>query len=1428
VSVPAFDPDLVGSASHLHMVRHLTAPFAGGAADNPVPVAGAKATVAWEAREPLLVVAPRSPLDTDSLVLTARVDGAQADLPAVTFAPYTEAGAFLSLYRPAVAQATGRAQPFALALTLARVGPEGISTPIAANDVGDAVELRLLEGVLGRVLYVLGAEKQRLRRQGRELAAMRLLARAGGDALDRLGADVGVPRFSDLIEWDAASAQIVTRRRTEPDGVENDREYRRRLALYRRFLVPTPRRVNELLNGDADPAAPNTGPLHELDAALAARFAVTEDFNPFAVAVHLVSTGSDRTRTNFLEYVRREHLVWPKNSAAGNDAHADRLLPRVVRERQDALRARLRGDFNFTGDASTDPALAPLLADTLDRVAKVRTALGSQARWRIVRAQKSDGGSRYELGFGVDLQIPTDFDRLAQRLQDRGRQPNRDPEVEAILSSMTPRPSADDPDGRWFLEPCGLRTVQRVDAKTVYVSHLPVFGLVVDGPANVSVPGWATLVPGSFGGPTGNDLLAYDRLNGTGQFYSVNPDGTLTATGALKTNWRKSWDIIVPGRFRAGMPAEGLLFYDREAGEAEFYSFQWRSDVFAQLGQTQTGWRKTWLEIVPGRFGADRRYSDLLLYDPELGELEFLVGNPSDPRRVGVVSGVRRTWTHIVPGSFSDAGTTDLLFYDRGAGLGEFHTVPEPGRLRLLAQHPDWQRSWSHVLAGFFYTDQGKDLLFYDRDSGASEVYTTDGEGDLTLISEQPWATGWTHVLPRSWSGPGYTELLFYDRGTARATFGRLTPTGKPPPSRLELATFGSVAPPALPQLPTFQAHYYAAESQGSHAVLQQGLTAAASAWQAGRHEAWTTLGKGDGSAAWAAAAVNDAARQAFMDAGLPNLGDPTRVAPQLGAVPLELLDTLKLGPTLSNAVQGGGGVAELKALVEALRDSDLSSALGFVSATDAFVVVGATGLPLAGLNLSERPSSGFRWYSIPLAGLRAEVGSSGATTTFRAVEEGLSALVLLGYVRRHGLVDPYQFRVDLPDGASLSLLQYEFLMNLLDYAHPAGVGVDTYSIRQRHVVLGAGVVPMPPNVSHTYRPFRRPRGRGETAAALPAAAPPTGLPTWSSLGGTIESLSVGANKDNRLEAFGRGPAGDLAHVWDTGGAGWSTWASLDGPPNVALVRAPVVAANADGRLEAFARGSDGALWHVWQTSPGDGWDGWSSLGGQIRDLIVVAANANGALSVFAPTPNGDVGVITQSAPSNGWGAWGTLGGSVPDVVAVGRNADGRLEVFARGNDGALWHNLQTAANGAWTTGWTSLGGSVQNALAVGANQDGRLQAFTCADDDTVGTVAQTAAGGPWGAWSSLGGSVGHALGVGTQADGRLEVVAAGTDNELAHAGQAALNGAFGAWAPFGIAATDFVQVVARSDKRLEVFVRGPDKGLWHTWQTTPNGGWNT
>jgi hypothetical protein len=41
------------------------------------------------------------------------------------------------------------------------------------------------------------------------------------------------------------------------------------------------------------------------------------------------------------------------------------------------------------------------------------------------------------------------------------------------------------------------------------------------------------------------------------------------------------------------------------------------------------------------------------------------------------------------------------------------------------------------------------------------------------------------------------------------------------------------------------------------------------------------------------------------------------------------------------------------------------------------------------------------------------------------------------------------------------------------------------------------------------------------------------------------------------------------------------------------------------------------ALYHIWQTAPNNGWSGWASLGGKVKD-IAVAANANGQLTAFA------------------------------------------------------------------------------------------------------------------------------------------------------------------------------------------------------------------
>jgi len=55
----------------------------------------------------------------------------------------------------------------------------------AARPLDQLLELRLVEGMLGRLLYVIGAEKQRLRRQARELLTLRQLPFAFAGPISR-------------------------------------------------------------------------------------------------------------------------------------------------------------------------------------------------------------------------------------------------------------------------------------------------------------------------------------------------------------------------------------------------------------------------------------------------------------------------------------------------------------------------------------------------------------------------------------------------------------------------------------------------------------------------------------------------------------------------------------------------------------------------------------------------------------------------------------------------------------------------------------------------------------------------------------------------------------------------------------------------------------------------------------------------------------------------------------------------------------------------------------------------------------------------------------------------------------------------------------------------------------------------------------------
>lgn len=463
----AIDSDPRRSASHLNLLEHLSGPFRGGATDTPIPIAagadGFAASVDPGTRWPLLLVGTRAAVGPRGFDVTVTVTERTAPPTTTTtvlhFAPFTEAGACLPAWQVREEVAPG------IDCAISIAGAPGGATPI------DLLELRVVEGVLGRLLYAIGAEKARLRRQACELFALRRLDfplagdadpdhRRLGRALDRLGADLGVPRFADRLAWDGAGPQVVSVSEREPDE-----SYRRRLTMMRRFLLPTRARVEAALQGFVGDGA---------------RFAINEANADVAVAMLLLPSPDGAPRAAFLDHLRTTRLVQP-----GRAIPAARPLPSAIRAALQRVLDRIGGVGGDTSHASFEvPAgafLAPLLAEALDRVGRCRRALGVTRRWKILRAQDDAGGSRYELGLGVEVEAmpAAELEQLAQKLAAQEIAPGTDPETLALLESLAPKPPAEDPVGRWLLAAAGLRTIHPIAGDRWYLSHFPIYGAVL-------------------------------------------------------------------------------------------------------------------------------------------------------------------------------------------------------------------------------------------------------------------------------------------------------------------------------------------------------------------------------------------------------------------------------------------------------------------------------------------------------------------------------------------------------------------------------------------------------------------------------------------------------------------------------------------------------------------------------------------------------------------------------------------------------------------------------------------------------------------------------------------------------------------------------------------------------------------------------------
>jgi hypothetical protein len=208
-----------------------------------------------------------------------------------------------------------------------------------------------------------------------------------------------------------------------------------------------------------------------------------------------------------------------------------------------------------------------------------------------------------------------------------------------------------------------------------------------------------------------------------------------------------------------------LLFYERPDGYAELYSVDANANIALQT--THPDWRSSWSLIVPGKYSPKPAGSrrDLLFYDRGAGWGEFYqTGSVGDMHQFSIHNNWRTTWSIIVPGSFAAPGSMDVLFYEPSDGYGEFYRTDGRGNISLIASHANWRTTWSIILAGKFSNSQLSDLLFYDPVAGVGEFYSTDGRGNIKLIANHSnWRKTWSIILTGKFSDSGYDDLLFYD-----------------------------------------------------------------------------------------------------------------------------------------------------------------------------------------------------------------------------------------------------------------------------------------------------------------------------------------------------------------------------------------------------------------------------------------------------------------------------------------------------------------------------------------------------------------------------------------------------------------------------------------------------------------------------------------
>ena len=165
------------------------------------------------------------------------------------------------------------------------------------------------------------------------------------------------------------------------------------------------------------------------------------------------------------------------------------------------------------------------------------------------------------------------------------------------------------------------------------------------------------------------------------------------------TNWRTSWDLIIPGDF-GGDGHTDLLFYDRSAGVGEFYTTDGRAG-----SRSCDAWRtgEPPGTIISGPCSvATVRPTSCSTIEPAVTASSTRPMAAGGITQLKTYDGWRDTWSIILSGNFGGDGASDLLFYDRAAGRRRVLPEQRRGNLSQLRVYDNWRKTWAQIVPGDF------------------------------------------------------------------------------------------------------------------------------------------------------------------------------------------------------------------------------------------------------------------------------------------------------------------------------------------------------------------------------------------------------------------------------------------------------------------------------------------------------------------------------------------------------------------------------------------------------------------------------------------------------------------------------------------------------------------------------------------------------